>query len=73
MRKGAGRPGANSLFEDNAEFGLGFRVSIDKQREFAAELLRKLAPSIGSDLVEEILLADQKRRGRHLRSTRAHR
>jgi pyruvate-ferredoxin/flavodoxin oxidoreductase len=48
------------LFEDNAEFGLGFRVSIDKQREFAAELLRRLAPSVGSDFVEDILLADQK-------------
>ncbi len=59
-KDGRGPAWCNSLFEDNAEFGLGFRVSIDKQREFAAELLRKLAPSIGSDFVENILLADQK-------------
>ncbi|TAL01106.1 MAG: pyruvate:ferredoxin (flavodoxin) oxidoreductase [Verrucomicrobia bacterium] len=59
-KDGRGPAWCNSLFEDNAEFGLGFRVSIDKQREFAAELLRKLAPSVGSDLVENILLAPQK-------------
>jgi len=57
---GRGPAWCNSLFEDNAEFGLGFRVSLDKQREFAGELLRKIAPSVGSDLVEAILLADQK-------------
>jgi len=59
-KDGRGPAWCNSLFEDNAEFGLGFRVSIDKQREFAAELLRKLAPSVGSDFVEQILLAPQK-------------
>lgn len=59
-KDGRGPAWCNSLFEDNAEFGLGFRVSLDKQREFAGELLRKLAPSVGSDLVEAILLADQK-------------
>ena len=59
-KDGRGPAWCNSLFEDNAEFGLGFRVSIDKQHEFAAELLRKLAPTVGSDLVENILLADQK-------------
>jgi pyruvate-ferredoxin/flavodoxin oxidoreductase len=56
---GRGPTWCNSLFEDNAEFGLGFRVSIDKQKEFAGELLRKLATTIGVDLVEEILLAKQ--------------
>ncbi len=40
---GRGPTWCNSLFEDNAEFGLGFRVSIDKQQEFAAELVKKLA------------------------------
>ena len=40
---GRGPTWCNSLFEDNAEFGLGFRVSIDKQKEFAEELLKKLA------------------------------
>jgi pyruvate-ferredoxin/flavodoxin oxidoreductase len=56
---GQGPTWANSLFEDNAEFGLGFRVSIDKQKEFASELVKKLAPQIGDNLVTEILLADQ--------------
>src|SRR6476659_6668575 len=40
---GRGPAWSNSLFEDNAEFGLGFRASIDKQTEFAQELLRRLA------------------------------
>jgi pyruvate-ferredoxin/flavodoxin oxidoreductase len=57
---GRGPAWCNSLFEDNAEFGLGFRISIDKQREFAAELLKKLAPQVGDDLVTAILTADQK-------------
>ncbi len=43
-KAGRGPAWCNSLFEDNAEFGLGFRVSIDKQKEFAAELVKKLAP-----------------------------
>jgi len=57
---GRGPAWANSLFEDNAEFGLGFRCSLDKQREFAAELLKKLAPEVGEELAESILGADQK-------------
>ncbi len=57
---GRGPTWNNSLFEDNAEFGLGFRVSIDKQKEFAGELLQKLAPQIGDDLVQGLLNADQK-------------
>jgi pyruvate-ferredoxin/flavodoxin oxidoreductase len=52
---GRGPAWANSLFEDNAEFGLGYRVSLDKQREFAAELVQKLAPQIGEVLVRRIL------------------
>jgi pyruvate-ferredoxin/flavodoxin oxidoreductase len=58
--EGRGPAWSNSLFEDNAEFGLGFRVSVDKQREFAAELLARLASSIGEQLANEILHADQK-------------
>jgi pyruvate-ferredoxin/flavodoxin oxidoreductase len=58
-REGRGPAWANSLFEDNAEFGLGFRVSLDKQRDFACELLKKLAPQVGEDLVTSILDADQ--------------
>jgi pyruvate-ferredoxin/flavodoxin oxidoreductase len=57
--QGRGPAWCNSLFEDNAEFGLGFRVSVEKQREIAAELLQKLAPQIGQDLVEDILKAEQ--------------
>ena len=56
---GRGPTWCNSLFEDNAEFGLGFRVSIDKQQEFAAELVKKLAAQIGDDLATQILKADQ--------------
>jgi pyruvate-ferredoxin/flavodoxin oxidoreductase len=56
---GRGPTWCNSLFEDNAEFGLGFRVSIDKQREFAAELLQRLAGLLGDALVEGILQASQ--------------
>ncbi len=57
--QGRGPTWCNSLFEDNAEFGLGFRVSIDKQKEFATELLKKLAAQIGQDLAESILNANQ--------------
>ena len=58
--QGRGPAWSNSLFEDNAEFGLGFRVSIDKQAQFAAELLQKLAGEIGDNLVSAILSAEQK-------------
>ena len=57
---GRGPAWSNSLFEDNAEFGLGFRVSIDKQTEFAQELLRRLAGNVGEDLVTAIITAKQK-------------
>ena len=57
---GRGPAWSNSLFEDNAEFGLGFRVSLDKQREFAAELLARLASSVGEQLANEILHTEQK-------------
>ena len=57
---GRGPAWANSLFEDNAEFGLGFRVSIDKQQEFAGELVQQLSPQIGRELATEILNARQR-------------
>jgi pyruvate-ferredoxin/flavodoxin oxidoreductase len=58
--EGKGPAWSNSLFEDNAEFGFGFRLSLDKQAEFAAELLQKLSSEIGDDnLVESILNAQQ--------------
>jgi pyruvate-ferredoxin/flavodoxin oxidoreductase len=56
---GRGPTWCNSLFEDNAEFGLGFRVSLDKQKEFASELVKKIAPQIGDTLAGAILNADQ--------------
>ncbi|MEA5512099.1 pyruvate:ferredoxin (flavodoxin) oxidoreductase [Crocosphaera sp. UHCC 0190] len=59
-QEGRGPAWSNSLFEDNAEFGLGFRVSIDKQAEFAAELLKTLANEVGESLATDILNATQK-------------
>ncbi len=58
--EGRGPAWSNSLFEDNAEFGLGFRLSVDKQTEFAAELLQKLSNVIDEKLVHSILTAEQK-------------
>ncbi len=58
--EGRGPAWSNSLFEDNAEFGLGFRLSIDKHQEFAKELLEKLSGEIGDNLVSEILNANQR-------------
>ena len=57
---GRGPAWSNSLFEDNAEFGLGFRLSIDKQAEFARELAQRLAATIGEDLAAALLTAPQK-------------
>ncbi len=57
---GRGPAWSNSLFEDNAEFGLGFRVSIDKQTEYAQELVRHLANEIGEDLAMALVTAKQK-------------
>ncbi len=50
---------SNSLFEDNAEYGFGQRVALDKQIEFARELTRQLAPTLGDGLVAELLDAKQ--------------
>jgi pyruvate-ferredoxin/flavodoxin oxidoreductase len=58
--QGRGPAWSNSLFEDNAEFGFGYRLSIDKQAEFAAELLSQLSNEIGDNLVNAILKAEQK-------------
>jgi pyruvate-ferredoxin/flavodoxin oxidoreductase len=58
--EGRGPAWSNSLFEDNAEFGLGFRLSIDKQTEFARELVQRLGPSIGDELAAALLTSSQK-------------
>lgn len=57
--EGRGPAWSNSLFEDCAEFGLGFRLTLDKQREFASELLQKLAPQLDEDFVRQIIEAPQ--------------
>ena len=56
---GRGPAWANSLFEDNAEFGFGFRISLDKKEEMAKDLVQKLAPKLGDDFVKSIIEADQ--------------
>ncbi len=56
---GRGPAWANSLFEDNAEFGLGMRVALDQRLDAATNLLREHRDLIGTDLVEAILFADQ--------------
>ena len=58
-QQGRGPVWSNSLFEDNAEFGFGFRLTLDKHREYALELLRKLAGDVGADLAGEIADATQ--------------
>src|SRR6266699_1994071 len=57
--QGRGPAWSNSLFEDNAEFGLGMRLTLDKQQEFASELLAQCIDIVGEDLASEILNADQ--------------
>ncbi len=59
-KDGIGPAWCNSLFEDNAQFGLGFRVSLDKKNEYAIELLQAAAPQIGEELVQAILNNPQK-------------
>ena len=58
-KEGRGPAWSNSLFEDNAEFGLGFRLAADKHLELATTLARGLAPKLGAELVETILTAPQ--------------
>jgi pyruvate-ferredoxin/flavodoxin oxidoreductase len=57
---GRGPAWSNSLFEDNAEFGFGYRLTIDKHQEQARELVSALRKEIGVDLADAILNASQK-------------
>ena len=57
---GRGPVWSNSLFEDNAEFGLGFRLSIDKQTEFARELVKRSNGQLGDELINGLLNSPQK-------------
>jgi pyruvate-ferredoxin/flavodoxin oxidoreductase len=57
--EGRGPAWNNSLFEDAAEFSLGFRLAIDQTREQALRLVKQLAGTVGDELVDELLNADQ--------------
>jgi pyruvate-ferredoxin/flavodoxin oxidoreductase len=57
--QGRGPSWSNSLFEDNAEFGLGMRLAVDKQTDYARELLKNRAAELGESFVTEILEAKQ--------------
>lgn len=52
---GRGPAWANSLFEDNAEFGLGMRLALTKKQEIAVDLLKEVEPQVGTELVQAIL------------------
>ena len=56
---GRGPSWSNSLFEDNAEFGFGFRLAIDQQIEYAGMLLKKLSGQLGDNLVDALLANKQ--------------
>ena len=58
-RDGRGPAWANSLFEDNAEFGLGLRLACDLRRDVARARLRELAPRLGEELVRALLEGEQ--------------
>jgi pyruvate-ferredoxin/flavodoxin oxidoreductase len=58
-KEGRGPAWSNSLFEDNAEFGLGFRLTLDKQAEYARDTLPAFASELGQELVDGLLKADQ--------------
>ncbi len=58
-REGRGPAWSNSLFEDNAEFGLGIRLGVDKRADNARRLLVVLSGLVGEDLVRALLAADQ--------------
>jgi pyruvate-ferredoxin/flavodoxin oxidoreductase len=58
-KAGRGPAWANSLFEDNAEFGFGMRLAVDKQNEQARELVGRMGTLLGDQLAKELLEADQ--------------
>ena len=71
--EGRGPAWSNSLFEDNAEFGLGMRLAADKHHAVATDLLKRLADKIGEPLVESILHADQRTESQIRSTARARR
>jgi pyruvate-ferredoxin/flavodoxin oxidoreductase len=58
-RDGRGPAWSNSLFEDNAEFGFGFRLALDAHVSAARALLERMAPQVGDNLARDLLGADQ--------------
>jgi len=56
---GRGPTWCNSLFEDNAEFAYGFRLTLDKRSEFARELVTEFKDTLGEELANGLLTADQ--------------
>jgi len=58
-RDGRGPAWSNSLFEDNAEFGLGMRLALDHQNSYARDLVNRLKNEIGSELADQLLTVDQ--------------
>ncbi|HNA83765.1 MAG TPA: thiamine pyrophosphate-dependent enzyme, partial [Thiobacillaceae bacterium] len=58
--EGKGPAWSNSLFEDNAEFGLGMRLAADQLMDYAKGLVKELATDIGGDLAEALVAADQR-------------
>ena len=68
--EGNGPAWSNSLFEDNAEFGLGMRIAADHHMEIAKEMVMKLAPKIGEKFAQEIVHSRQ-RVGSEIRAQRA--
>jgi pyruvate-ferredoxin/flavodoxin oxidoreductase len=58
-KEGRGPTWSNSLFEDNAEFGLGMRLAVDEQNHYARELVTRLNGQLGDELVKGLLAADQ--------------
>src|SRR5690606_5903981 len=57
--EGRGPSWSNSLFEDNAEFGMGMRVALDQKIEHARDLVARLSGQIGGQLADALLAADQ--------------
>jgi len=58
-RDGRGPTWNNSLFEDNAEFGLGMRLAVDKQSQYAKELVQRLSGQLGDELAKGLLETNQ--------------
>jgi pyruvate-ferredoxin/flavodoxin oxidoreductase len=58
-KEGRGPAWNNSLFEDNAEFGMGIRLAVDRETQYAKELLEKLKGEVGEELANAILTASQ--------------